>query len=132
MADLALDGHAAVLADDLRDAARAAQVEHHRGAGRALERVGDQPAEQQVAADRSALLVEHDAAVGVAVEAETSVETALRHHGLEIAQVGGDERIRLVHELALRVVEVERLDRETLGTDAQDTACAWEEVQRRA
>jgi hypothetical protein len=81
MADLALDGHAAVLADDLRDAARAAQVEHHRGAGRALERVGDQPAEQQVAADRSALLVEHDAAVGVAVEAETSVETALRHHG---------------------------------------------------
>ena len=114
MADSAFDGLAAVLADDLGNAARTAQVVDHRRARLLRERVLHEPREQQVAADRRALLIEHNAAVGVAVEAEARVKLSRRHDLLQLAQVRLDERVGLMHELARAVVEVELLNHKTL------------------
>ena len=100
MTNAAFDCDSAVLTNDLDDAARRAQVKDYARMRMRLQHIRHKPGEQQIATNRRAEFIEHDAAIRVAIETETCVKLAASKHRLQFVEIRFHQRIRLMHELA--------------------------------
>ena len=82
MSDALPFGHAAVFENLFAHHAARPQVEHHRRAGVIFQVVTREQSGQQIAGDHLGVLVDKDAAIGVAVEARAKVCPVFAHSGL--------------------------------------------------
>ncbi len=123
VADPGADGDAAVLADDLRHARRRDQVVDDRAAGVLGELAGGDEGGDGGRRDRFAALVDHEAAVGVAVEGEAEVGALGADAGLEVHDVGGVERVRLM--VGERAVQLEVHRDEGEGSPSKTVGTVW-------
>jgi hypothetical protein len=80
--DARFDGHTAMLAHDFRHASRTPQVVHHCSPWLLRKEILQHPREQQVAANRRASLIKHDATIRIAIEAEACIKSAAREYRL--------------------------------------------------
>ena len=100
VADALALGAAAGVQDFFADHAAGAQVIDDCGAGLGFQEVFGQEGGQNIAADDAGLFIDEDAAVGVAVEADSEIGGVGKDGFLEFLEVGVDERVWFVFECA--------------------------------
>ena len=112
VADPGAHGPAAVLGDDLGNRSRGDQVMDDRRARLSHQFPHRDQRGQHRGRDDFRALVHHEAAVGVTVEGKAEVGARLGHRALQVPQVGGLDRIRLVVRERAVQLEVQRHQRD--------------------
>ena len=105
-------GNAPVLGHDLGDRTRGDEVVDDRGARVLGELAYGDERRQRGRVDDVTALVDHEAAIGVAVEREAEIGAGLAHLGLQVAHVVGLDRVGLMVGEGAVELEEQRRDRQ--------------------